>query len=287
MNYRHAFHAGNFADVLKHVVLTRILLHLREKPAAFRVIDTHAGAGRFDLFGPEASRTGEWRNGIARVQAAVPPADAATLLAPYLETISACDPGHESEGAIVPCNYPGSPLIALHLMRPQDRLIACEIEPSSADLLLRNIGSDSRAKMIAIDGYVALNAYVPPKERRGLVLVDPPFERSDEVASLLHTITKVWRKWPTDIYMLWYPLKDRRRVAAFSRELASIVARKVFRVELDIAAGEDGLAAAGLFIINPPWRLADELKILLGWLAPVLAQGPSFAHRLDWVCCEK
>jgi 23S rRNA A2030 N6-methylase RlmJ len=188
------------------------------------------------------------------------PTDVAALLAPYLYTISACHPGHESEDGIVLCYHPGSPLIALHLMRRQDRLIAREIEPSTADLLLRTIGSDPRAKVIAIDGYVALNAYVPPKERRGLVLVDPPFERSDEFASLLHAVVKAWRKWPTGIYMLWYPLEDRRRVAAFSRELASIVGRKVLRVELDSAAGEDGLAAAGLFIINPPWRLADEFK---------------------------
>ena len=282
MNYRHAFHAGNFADVLKHVVLARILVHLREKPAAFRVIDTHAGAGLFDLSGPEASRTGEWKNGIARVRAAAPPADIAVLLAPYLKTIAACN--HHNKGGLVSNDYPGSPLIALHLMRPQDHLTACEIVPSVANILADHVGRDARAKVIVIDGYVALKAYVPPKERRGVVLVDPPFERLDEFSGLLDAITKAWRKWPTGIYMVWYPLKEKRRVAAFSRELARIVTRKLLRIELDIAGDADSLAAAGLFVINPPWRLADELAVLLAWLTPILARGTGSAHRLNWVC---
>lgn len=285
MNYRHAFHAGNFADVLKHIVLTRILIHLREKPAAFRVIDTHAGAGCFDLSGPEASRTGEWKNGIARVEAAAPPADVALLLAPYLETIAAFN--RNNKNVLASHCYPGSPLIALHLMRPQDRLLACEIEPSVVEVLMGHVSGDERAKAIAIDGYVALNAYVPPNERRGLILIDPPFERPDEFSSLFQAVVKAWRKWPTGIYMLWYPLKEKPRVAAFSRELAASITRKVLRVELDTAARADGLTAAGLFIINPPWRLADELTVLLDWLTPVLAQGNGFAYHLNWVREEK
>lgn len=287
MNYRHAFHAGNFADVLKHAVLARILVHLQEKPTAFRVIDTHAGAGRFDLSGEEATRTGEWKNGIARVQSAKPPAAIAALLAPYFAAIRGCRKTQNSKNILASADYPGSPLIALHLMRPQDRLIACEIEPTVAGILLRNVGADGRAKVIEIDGYVALNAYVPPPERRGVVIVDPPFERPDEFSGLLDATAKAWRKWPTGIYMLWYPRKDRRLVAAFARELASAVTRKVLRVELDTGAASDGLTAAGLFIINPPWRLAEELAALLDWLSPVLAQGPGSTHCLDWVCEEK
>lgn len=284
MNYRHAFHAGSFADVHKHVVLTRILAHLREKPAAFRVIDSHAGGGRYDLLGEEASRSGEWRNGIARLQAAgPPPADVASLLAPYLETVSACNTGHDGGRGAPLRYYPGSPLIALHQMRRQDRLIACEIEPSAASNLLRATAGDGRAKVIGISGYVALNAYLPPKERRGLVLVDPPFERPDEFPSLHQAVVKAWRKWPTGIFLLWYPRKDRHRVAVFARELAGGVTGAILRVELEVGSGANGLAAAGLFVINPPWRLADELKLLFDWLAPVLAQAPGFAHRLDWV----
>jgi 23S rRNA (adenine2030-N6)-methyltransferase len=174
MNYRHAFHAGNFADVFKHAVLVRILLHLREKPAPFPVIDTHAGAGLYDLTGPEASRTGEWRHGIDRVRAASLAPEAASLLAPYLEAVTAFNPGERLEP------YPGSPLLALRFMRVQDRLTVCEREPSAGERLKRALAGDPRATAVAIDGWVALNAYLPPKERRGLVLIDPPFEQPDE-----------------------------------------------------------------------------------------------------------
>src|SRR5262245_30325355 len=177
MNYRHAFHAGNIADVVKHAILARIVAHLKEKPAAFRVIDTHAGAGLYDLAGPEASRTGEWRDGIGKLlAAALGPAERA-LLAPYLEAIAAFNAGPLKL-------YPGSPALLQHWLRPQDRLIACEREPNAARALIARLRGDRRAKAVAIDGYAALNAYVPPKERRGLVLIDPPFERPDEFEKL-------------------------------------------------------------------------------------------------------
>src|SRR5215472_16198399 len=175
MNYQHAFHAGNFADVHKHVVLTRILDYLREKPAAFRVIDTHAGAGRYDLFGPQATRSGEWREGIgrlfARPQAGGGKADPApALLAPYLDVVAALNPGGTLRV------YPGSPLIVKALLRRQDRLIACESEPKAAASLKAALRGDARAKALAIDGWIALSANIPPKERRGLIVIDPPYE---------------------------------------------------------------------------------------------------------------
>ena len=170
MNYRHAFHAGSFADVVKHAVLVRILTHLRAKPAAFRVLDTHAGAGLNDLAGPEASRSPEWREGIARLLAAPVAEPARALIAPYLDAVAGLNPA----GRLV--TYPGSPALVLALLRPQDRLIACELEPNAAAALARHLGRDRRSKAIALDGWTALNAYVPPKERRGLVLIDPPFE---------------------------------------------------------------------------------------------------------------
>jgi 23S rRNA (adenine2030-N6)-methyltransferase len=277
MNYRHAFHAGNFADVVKHAVLTRILVHLREKPAAFRVIDTHAGAALYDLAGPEATRTGEWRHGIGRLRAAQLPPEIAALLGPYLEAVAVVSPGAE------PNRYPGSPLVALHLLRPQDRLIACELEPAAAAALARALGGSALAKSVAIDGYVALNAYLPPKERRGLVLIDPPFEQADEFSRLAHALVKAWRKWPTGIFMAWYPLKDRRDAAAFGRGLADGVLRAILRAEIEVDVSGAGLGAAGIVVINPPWRLAGELKILLAWLARLLAQGPNFSDRLDWI----
>src|SRR5215475_6073996 len=178
MNYNHAFHAGNFADVFKHAVIARIIVHLREKSAAFRIIDTHAGMGLYDLSGSEASRSGEWRSGIARCMAGAFAADVRALLTPYLEAVAAFNTSTGLQ------HYPGSPLLALHLMRPQDRLVACELEPKTAATLDRRIARDARAKVVAIDGWTALKAYVPPKERRGLVVIDPPYEAADEFSSL-------------------------------------------------------------------------------------------------------
>ena len=182
MNYRHAFHAGNFADVVKHAVLCRMLVHLREKPAAFRVIDTHAGAGRYDLAGAGGGKTGEWRDGIGRLLAAELAPPVRTLLAPYLDAVAALNPG----GRLT--IYPGSPALAQALLRRQDRLIACELEPHAAAALERDLRGDPRAKAIAIDGWTALTAYVPPVERRGIVLIDPPFEQPDEFSRLLQRL---------------------------------------------------------------------------------------------------
>ncbi|MFL5040558.1 MAG: 23S rRNA (adenine(2030)-N(6))-methyltransferase RlmJ, partial [Xanthobacteraceae bacterium] len=174
MNYRHAFHAGNFADVIKHAVLARILVHLRAKPAAFRIIDTHAGAGRYDLTGAEASRTGEWRDGIARLLAAHLAPEVDTLLAPYRDVVATLNPDGELRV------YPGSPEVARASLRPHDRLVACELEPNAARALMHNVARDERVRAVVIDGWTALVAYVPPKERRGVVIIDPAFEAPDE-----------------------------------------------------------------------------------------------------------
>ena len=277
MNYRHAFHAGNFADVLKHATLARILLHLCTKPAAFRVIDTHAGAGLYDLTGPEASRTGEWRDGIGRLRAAPLAPEIASLLAPYLEAIGAFNEGDALK------RYPGSPLLALRLMRTQDRLTACELSPPAAAALEHALARDARATVVTIDGYVALKAYVPPKERRGLVLVDPPFEQPDEFSRLANCIEQAWRKWATGTFMLWYPLKDRRAATAFAHALGAGPLRKILRAELDVNASATELGAAGLIIINPPWRLADELNLLLPAFVRLFARGSGGGYRLDWL----
>ncbi len=266
MNYRHAFHAGNFADVVKHAVLARILVHLGAKPQPFRVIDTHAGAGLYDLTGPDASRTGEWRAGIGRLVAASLPPSVRALLAPYLDLVAKLNHGGELR------HYPGSPLVALSLMRPQDRLIACELEPGAAAMLRNNLHSDKRAKAIAIDGFAALNAYVPPKERRGIVLIDPPFEQADEFERLAQSLIDAHRKWSTGIYVAWYPRKDLRAVKGLADHIKQSGIPKVLRAELDVGADATRLVGTGLLIINPPWRLGEELALLLPALADALAQ---------------
>ena len=282
MNYRHAYHAGNFADVVKHAVLCRVLVHLCEKPAPFRMIDTHAGAGRYDLAGPEAGKTQEWRDGIDRLRRADLAAPIRALLAPYLDAVAALNPG----GGLT--SYPGSPALAKALLRRQDRLIACELEPQAAAALEGVLAGDARAKAIAIDGWTALTAYVPPVERRGVVLVDPPFEQPGEFVRLAQGLAAAHRKWPTGVYLLWYPIKDHAEVAAFAKSLARLGIAKMLRVELNLpTAGPDiGLRGSGLIVVNPPWTLHDELKVLLPLLAELMSRGAAGAVTLDWLAGE-
>jgi 23S rRNA (adenine2030-N6)-methyltransferase len=282
MNYRHAYHAGNFADVLKHAVLCRVLMHLREKPAAFRIIDSHAGAGRYDPAGLEAGKTGEWRDGIGRLAGADLAAEPRALLAPYLDAVAALNAG----GTLA--SYPGSPALAQALLRPQDRLLACELEPRQAAALAHHLRGDARAKALAMDGWTALRAYVPPKERRGLVLIDPPFEQPGEFTRLLQGFAAAHRKWATGTYMLWYPIKDWQEALAFTRKLARLGIGKMLRVELIVGdiGPEDRLGGCGLIVVNPPWKLHGELQVLLPVLAQTLSRAAASGFKLDWLTGE-
>jgi 23S rRNA (adenine2030-N6)-methyltransferase len=282
MNYRHAYHAGNFADVVKHAVLCRVLLHLRDKPAAFRFIDSHAGAGRYDLGGVEAGKTQEWRDGIGRLWRSNLDAPVRRLLEPYLAAVAALNPSDTLDA------YPGSPMLAQSLLRLQDRLIACELEPKAAAALMTNLRGDRRSKAIAIDGWTALTAYVPPKERRGVVLVDPPFEQPGEFNRLVQGFAAAHRKWPTGCYLLWYPIKDVAEIEAFMRSLARLAIPKMLRIELIVASVGSGLglAGTGLIIVNPPWTLQDELRMLLPELGKALSRGAKPTLRLDWIGAE-
>ena len=277
MNYRHAFHAGGFADVFKHAVLCRILHYLRAKPAAFRVIDTHAGAGLYDLAGPEASRGGEWHDGIERLMAAQLAVPVAALLAPYLEVIGALN----ERGRLK--TYPGSPALARAWLRPQDRLIACEIEPQAAAALRQNLRGDTRIKTLEIDGWTALGAYVPPKERRGLVLVDPPFEQDSDFFRLARGLTAAHRKWATGIYALWYPIKGRSEPDALAKSLRRLGIAKMLCAELIVAPLSDPtrLNGCGLILVNPPWTLESELSVLLPALAGILGRDGKGGFKLD------
>jgi 23S rRNA (adenine2030-N6)-methyltransferase len=282
VNYRHAFHAGNFADVLKHAVLCRILHYLRGKPAAFRVIDTHAGAGLYDLAGPEASRGGEWHDGIERLMAARLAGPVAALLAPYFEVLGALN----ERGRLTV--YPGSPALARAWLRPQDRLIACEIEPQAGAALRRNLRGDVRIKTLVLDGWTALGAYLPPKERRGLVLVDPPFEQDSDFYRLARGLSAAHRKWATGIYALWYPIKTRSEPDALAKNLRRMGNAKILRAELIVAPLRDPtrLNGCGLILINPPWTLESELSILLPALAGILGREGEGGFKLDWLSRE-
>jgi 23S rRNA (adenine2030-N6)-methyltransferase len=280
MNYRHAFHAGNFADVHKHTVLVRVLLHLRLKPTAFRVIDTHAGSGRYDLRGAEATRAGEWHQGIERVWRAGEGGVGHDLMRPYLDAVTALNPAGELRF------YPGSPLIVQSLLRAQDRLIACELEPVAAAALTTAMRGDRRCKALTIDGWTAATAYVPPPERRGLVLIDPPFEEASDFTQLSEILAVAHRKWPTGGYLLWYPIKDRAAPDALARQVRKLSVPNILRCELTMAPERDGgLVGSGLLVVNPPFTLERDLRLLMSGLCPVLA--PEAVARTDWLAREQ
>jgi 23S rRNA (adenine2030-N6)-methyltransferase len=282
MNYRHAFHAGGFADVIKHIVLVRMLTYLQDKPAPFRVIDTHAGAGVYDLTSDEARRGGEWLTGIARIMQARFSETTAPLLKPYLDIVRAFNPKAELKA------YPGSPLIARALLRPQDRLTACEVEPKARKRLIEALRRDTQARVVDLDGWMALPAFVPPKERRGLVLIDPSFEQKNEFERLATGFAEAFAKWPTGSYLLWYPVKSRRATDSLARDVAAAVGAgpspgKCLRLEFSVAPQQAGaaLASAGLLMVNPPYTLAGELKAILPELEKPLGQGGAGRFRLE------
>src|SRR6185437_12843067 len=282
MNYRHGFHAGNFADVIKHIVLVRIITYLQDKPGAFRIIDTHAGAGLYDLTSDEARRGGEWLTGIARLMQARLSETVLPLVAPYLDIVRAFNPPRDLEA------YPGSPLIARALLRPQDRLTACEVEPKARRRLIDALRRDTQARVVDLNGWMALPAFVPPNERRGLVLIDPPYEQKDEFERMAESFAQAFAKWPTGSYLLWYPVKSRRATDNLTRQVAEVTAGgaqpgRCLRVEFSVApqAAETGLTSAGLLIVNPPWKLLDELKAILPELEKPLGQGGAGRFRLE------
>lgn len=275
MNYRHAYHAGNFADVLKHAVLSLVLTYMAKKDAPFRVIDTHAGIGMYDLASEAAEKTGEWKGGIGRLlgqpdaDIAPLPEAAAALLAPYLDAVRACNPDGELR------RYPGSPCLALALMRAEDRLVANELHPEDAGLLGQALAGDRRAKVLGLDGWLALKAQLPPKERRGVILVDPPFEQAGELERLGQGLQNAMRRFAGGVYLLWYPIKDPRTIARFRQAIAKIAAAETLAVEMLIREPTDveRLNGSGLVVINPPYTLEADLAVLLPVLAERLGEG--------------
>lgn len=285
MNYRHAFHAGNFADVVKHAVLALLIERLKAKDTTFRVIDTHAGIGFYDLGANEAQRTGEWRDGIGRLWGRALDPALADLLAPYLAAVAAANGG----AAPVPLTrYPGSPWIARHLFRRQDRLTAVELHPDDARALAALFEGDFQVRTIALDGWLALGAFVPPKERRGLVLVDPPFEARGEFERMAETFTAAHTKWPTGIYALWYPVKDLVAVDRLRLTLSQSGIRRLLMAELTVRSRDaTGLFnGTGLIVCNPPWQFAETLDALLSGLVPLLARDTGASHTLDEIAGE-
>ena len=283
MNYRHAFHAGNFADVLKHCVLALCLEHLKSKPKPFRYIDTHAGIGGYDLASSEAERSPEWKDGVGRLLDADLPEAAADALTPWLDVVRAMNPQGMQ-------HYPGSPEIAARLMRENDRLHLCELHPDDAKTLDERYRRDARVKVENRDGYKALKSLIPPKEKRGLVLIDPPFEDRDELAHMAAAVTGAFGQWPTGTYIFWRSLKNLWAADRFDNGLAEwliaekgLEPEKILRADLWVRdlASEGKLAGAGVVVVNPPFTLEDKLLGLMPWLSDTLAQGDGYGWRVD------
>jgi len=276
MNYHHAFHAGNFADVFKHAVLVHLLESLNRKDSPWCYIDTHAGAGRYDLTGTEAQATGEWQNGIGAL-----PTDPAgpSLLTPYLKLVAQNNPNTGLR------SYPGSPQLALHLARAQDRLILNELQTPELEALRRHFGRDRRIHIHQRDGYELLRALLP-KERRGLVLVDPPYESGQEFLTLARALRQAQAAWPQGILMAWYPLTLRNPANPLHHQLLNSGIRKILLAELRLAANAgSGLYGCGLILINPPWQSDEWIKALFAELQSHLQPGRSSGH-LEWLVPE-
>jgi 23S rRNA (adenine2030-N6)-methyltransferase len=290
MNYRHAYHAGNFADVFKHLILTFAIQRLRQKDKPFRVIDTHAGVGRYDLTADQATRTGEWREGIGRLFAARQknwPGMSSMLgadptIAAYLAAIGATGANRYLDGNALNV-YPGSPALARALLRPQDMLIVNELHPEDATSLRGLFSRDRQTKVLDLDGWLLPKSALPPPERRGVILVDPPFEEAGEFDRLARVLREGIKRFATGIYLLWYPIKNLPAVERFKLGIAGVPAGKMLAAEIFIRAPDtpDMLNGCGLIIHNPPFGLTDWLEEIAPALVDVLHQDKGAQWRIE------
>src|SRR5262245_26271839 len=263
--YRHLFHAGNFADIFKHALLTRLLLLLVRKDKPLLYLDTHAGTGLYDLSHPWARKLAEHEDGIARLWKR---SDLTPLMLPYVETVRAANPDSALRF------YPGSPRIAQRLLRPGDRMALSEVNRDDCAALAQRFERDRRVAVRCLDGYQALRALLPPSERRGLVLIDSSFDRAAEFARLTDALASAHKRFATGVYALWYPLMAPATMHGFERNVIATGVRKILQVEL--APLPEGwtvsLRGCGLLVVNPPFGFAREARSLLAWLGPVLSQ---------------
>ena len=280
MNYRHAFHAGNHADVLKHLVLSRLLALLAKKDAPYAYLDSHAGIGLYDLRGDQASRTGEWLEGIQRVWQAD---DVPALFDDYLGVIRALNPDGQLR------YYPGSPEVARELSREQDRLQLNEKHPEDGQLLKANMKYDRRVAVHLGEGWQVPRALLPTAQKRAVLLIDPPFEQADELQRCAQAMKESIARMRQAVVAIWYPIKDQRQLKRFYQDLQGTGAPKLLRVELLVHAADNadvGLNGSGLAIANPPWGLEDELRSVLPWLGQNLGQTQG-GWKLDWLIEEQ
>jgi len=275
LSYRHAFHAGNFADVHKHLILVVLLRAMQRKHTPFLYLETHAGAGMYEFGDEAAQKTAEFRSGIGRLwrQPASTPE-----LADYLALVCRFNPDGELR------RYPGSPLLAYAATRAQDRLVLCELHGSDYPLLKRRFAGESRVAVHHQDGLLALKAFLPPKEKRLLALIDPPYERSEEYGEVTEGLVTGYQRWPAGTFAVWYPLLARRDLPSLPSKVGRSGLRKVLQLEVQVNVAT-GLRGSGLLIVNPPWQLAEQAQQLMPLLADRLDQGMA-QWRVDWLVPE-
>jgi 23S rRNA (adenine2030-N6)-methyltransferase len=267
MNYRHIYHAGNFGDVFKHLLLIALIQSLQKKDKPICYLDTHAGIGNYDLQHPNAKKTQEFRGGVEKLLRAnltqIP-----LLIRDYLTIIENWN--HE-QGADNGRYYPGSPTFVRKLLRPMDRMILTELHPEDRRQLKQRFLQDKQVAVHHLDGYQALKAFLPPKENRGLVLIDPPFEKTDEYQMIVEKLVQAITRWSTGIYAIWYPIKQTKEINLFYKALIKTGIQKVLRCEIHLREKNEKLDACGMIIVNPPWQWQEKIKTILPTLCDVYA----------------
>ncbi len=279
LSYRHLFHAGNFADVFKHALLARLLIALGAKDKPYCYLDTHAGIGRYDLAHEWAWKTREFETGISRLWDRK---DIPEALAPYMAAVRTENPKRRLRF------YPGSPLIALKLRRPGDRIVLAELSRTDCAELESVVGRERHVAVHLTDGYQALKAFLPPPERRGLVLLDSSFDRSGEFSRIAKALKAAHQRWPTGMYAIWYPLMAPAAMRDFARDIGRTGIGKILRLELRVREPEAGTAipGCGMLVVNPPWKFEAEARPLLDWLAQALSQDGGGGAKVDWLVPE-
>jgi len=282
MNYRHNYHAGNFADVFKHCSLILLIQSLCKKETAFCYLESHAGIGRYDLLSEASQKTQEYENGIAKIYLNQ---DCPAIIKTYQTIIQNNNLANEGWEYHFPHIYPGSPRIVKSLLRPQDRMILVELHPEDISLLKKEFKHDKQVIIHHQDGYQAINAFLPPQEKRGLILIDPSFEQKNEFNSIIETITIALKKFQQGIYAIWYPIKETQKINWFYRHLKKLPCNNLLITEFQLPKNLSltGLSMCGMAIINTPWQFENELNTLLSWLSPALFDGKTKQYKIQWL----
>lgn len=279
LSYRHSFHAGNYADVLKHIVQLLILEALQQKEKGFLYLDTHAGAGLYSLQSFEAEKTAEFTEGIGYLWERD---DLPEIVRHYLQQVKQVNPKDKLNF------YPGSPLLAANLLRPQDRAILTELHPSDYPLLRKNMQKFSNIQVKRENGFQQLKSTLPPKERRGFVLIDPPYELKEDYQLVVDAIVEGYKRFATGTYAIWYPVVLRQQIKKMIHSFEATQIRKILQIELGIRSDstQRGMTASGMIVINPPWKLESQMREILPYLSEVLAPAGTGHWSVNWVTPE-